>query len=170
VIVVVLGGTRSGKSELGERVAARLGEPVTVIVPARPGDDADLAARVQAHRDRRPASWATVECGPDLPAALAATRGTALVDSLGTWLAARPDLPADPAPLLDALDARTDPTVVVTEEVGLAVHPPTEAGRRFADALGALNRAVADRADRVLLTVAGRVAVLTDPDHVLTEL
>jgi nicotinate-nucleotide--dimethylbenzimidazole phosphoribosyltransferase len=50
--------------------------------------------------------------------------------------------------------------VVVSEEVGLGVHAPSEAGRRFADVLGTLNRAVADVADRVLLVVAGRVLPL----------
>jgi nicotinate-nucleotide--dimethylbenzimidazole phosphoribosyltransferase len=50
----------------------------------------------------------------------------------------------------------------VSEEVGLGVHAPTEVGRRFADALGELNRAVADVADRALLVVAGRVLPL-DP-------
>jgi adenosyl cobinamide kinase/adenosyl cobinamide phosphate guanylyltransferase len=44
--------------------------------------------------------------------------------------------------------------------VGLGVHTPTEAGRRFADALGEINRAVADMADEVLLVVAGRVLPL----------
>ena len=53
--------------------------------------------------------------------------------------------------------------MVVSEEVGLGVHPPTEVGRRFADALGSLNRAVADVADRVLLVVAGRVLPLDRP-------
>jgi adenosyl cobinamide kinase/adenosyl cobinamide phosphate guanylyltransferase len=163
VIVVVVGGTRSGKSELGETIAARLGEPVTVVVPAAP-DDPDFAARVAAHQARRPPSWTTLECGPDLPAALAGVHGTALVDSLGSWVARCPDLDADPAPLLDTLRTRPDPTVLVTEEVGLSVHPTTETGRRFTDALGALNRAVAAVADDVWLCVAGRVTRLDRPD------
>jgi adenosylcobinamide kinase/adenosylcobinamide-phosphate guanylyltransferase len=57
--------------------------------------------------------------------------------------------------------------VLVTEEVGLAVHPATEAGRRFTDALGALNAAVADVADDVWLCVAGRVTRLERPDAAL---
>jgi len=166
VIVVVVGGTRSGKSELGETIAARLGEPVTVVVPAEP-DDADFAARVAAHQARRPPSWTTLECGADLPGALTGTRGTVLVDSLGSWLARRPDFDADPAVLVEVLRARPDPTVLVTEEVGLAVHPPTEAGRRFTDRLGALNAAVAAAADDAWLCVAGRVTRLERPDAAL---
>ena len=163
MIVVVLGGIRSGKSELAERIAAGLGEPVTVVVPARP-EDPDFAARVRVHQARRPPSWTTLECGPDLPAALASVRGTALVDSLGSWVAAAPDFDADPDPLVDAVQRRERSTVLVSEEVGLSVHPPTELGRRFADALGTLNTAVAAIADRVLLCVAGRVVPLDTLD------
>ncbi len=155
MITLVIGGTRSGKSEVAEGIAARLGEPVTVIVPADAVDD-EHAARIAVHRGRRPASWLTVECGPELVGALDAAEGTALVDSLGTWLSVSADLDVGVDELIGALQRRAAPTVVVTEEVGLAVHPPTDVGRRFVDALGALNTAVARVADDVRLVVAGR--------------
>jgi adenosyl cobinamide kinase/adenosyl cobinamide phosphate guanylyltransferase len=166
VISLVVGGTRSGKSEVAEQLAARFGEPVTVIVPAL-ATDADFAARIAGHRDRRPASWETVECGSKLVAAVGNATGTLLVDSLGTWVAGAPDFVVDGAGLVTALCTRTAPTVVVTEEVGLAVHPPTEVGRRFTDALGALNVAVAAVADDAVLVVAGRVLRLQSPGSVL---
>ncbi len=165
MIVLVIGGTRSGKSAVAERLAARTGDPVTVLAPTSPGDDADLAARVRAHQARRPATWRTCECGAALPAALDAVTGSALVDSLGAWVATSPDLTVDVPGLLAALHRRPALTVVVTEEVGLSVHPATEAGRRFADVLGQLNRAVADAADQTLLVVAGRVLSLAAPDE-----
>jgi len=52
---------------------------------------------------------------------------------------------------------------VVSEEVGLGVHPATEDGRRFRDALGELNQSVAAVADEVLLVVAGRTLRLDPP-------
>jgi adenosylcobinamide kinase / adenosylcobinamide-phosphate guanylyltransferase len=156
VIVLVVGGTRSGKSAAAERIAARLGEPVTVIVPAT-AVDPDHAARIAAHRARRLPSWTTVECGPELVAALDAATGTVLVDSLGTWVTTSSELEVDGQALIAALDRREAPTVIVSEEVGLSVHPPTELGRRFVDALGALNAEVASRADDVRLVVAGRM-------------
>lgn len=163
MITLVLGGTRSGKSDVAETLVAAAPGPVTYVATGR-RTDADMAARIAAHRARRPASWTTVEAGSDLPAALAGRAGSVLVDSLGTWVAAHPDLAPDTAALCAALRAReTDgggDTVVVSEEVGLGVHAPTDVGRRFADALGALNRAVADEADRVFLVVAGRVLPL----------
>ena len=156
MIALVLGGARSGKSGHAEHVAASLPEPVTYLATARVDGDADLAARVARHRARRPASWTTVESGPDLPAVLRATTGTVLLDALGPWLAAAHDLAVDAGVLCDALTTRAGDTVVVSEEVGLGVHPATAAGRRFRDALGELNQAVAAVADEVVLVVAGR--------------
>ncbi len=165
MIVLVLGGTRSGKSELAERLVARFGERVTYVAPcAPPGDDHDFADRIARHRARRPSTWHTVECGVALPDTLRATTGPVLVDSLGTWLAGAPDLRVDVAGLVDALAARAEPTVLVGEEVGLSVHAPTPIGREFTDRVGELNAAVAALADEVLLVVAGRVLPLQSSD------
>ena len=163
MITLVLGGTRSGKSEVAETLVAGGPGPVTYVATGQATDDA-MAARIAAHRTRRPPDWATVEAGPDLPAVLARLAGPVLVDSLGTWVAGHADLAPDTARLCAALRSRaaggTGDTVVVSEEVGLGVHATTDVGRRFADALGTLNRAVADEADRVYLVVAGRVLPL----------
>lgn len=168
MITLVLGGTRSGKSEVAERIAGNApdGDPVTYVATARldPGD-ADHAARIDRHRIRRPVSWYTVEC-PDpavLPGVLRDLRGTVLLDSLGTWLTGHPDLDADTAALVAALADRDGDTVVVSEEVGLAPHAPTELGRRFADQLGLVNQAVAAVADRAFLVVGGRALELLPP-------
>jgi adenosyl cobinamide kinase/adenosyl cobinamide phosphate guanylyltransferase len=158
VIVLVLGGTRSGKSAAAEALAGRLEPPVTYVATgwATP-EDPGMLARIEAHRAARPASWVTVEAGGDLLGALHRyPAGTMLVDALGTWVAAQPDLAVDGDALLAALRARTGTTVVVSEEVGLAVHPTTELGRRFVDVMGTLNQAVAGVADEVHLVVAGR--------------
>ncbi len=66
----------------------------------------------------------------------------------------------DTAGLCGALTERLGDTVVVSDEVGLGVHPTSEAGRRFRDALGLVNQAVAACADKVLLVIAGRVVPL----------
>jgi len=86
-----------------------------------------------------------------------------LVDTLGTWVAAHADLRPDVHRLLAALLARRGDTVIVSDEVGLGVHPSTEVGRRFRDVLGDVNTAVADAAGEVLLVVAGRVLPLVRP-------
>lgn len=206
MLTLVLGGARSGKSEIAERLAAASGGPVAYVATMR-ADDASLAERIAAHRARRPAAWRTVESGEDLPGALDGLAGTVLIDSLGPWVAARlepaadtdsagpdaavstdagPDADAanavgrdagvgpdaagaanrtkdDAAALCAALARRIYDTIVVSEEVGLGVIPSTAIGGAFRDALGTVNRAVAEVADRVLLVVAGKVLTLTDP-------
>lgn len=165
-VTLVVGGTRSGKSAVAERLVAASGLAVTYVATGTRGDgDADWRARVEAHRARRPFDWETreVPADGDLVAVLGSVRGAALVDSLGTWLAGLPEMSCLPEKLCDTLRQRSSrgiPTVLVSEEVGLGVHPPTELGRRFADALGALNQAVGAVSDRVLLVVAGRVLEL----------
>lgn len=165
MITLVLGGARSGKSEVAERLLARRGERLVYLATGEV-TDADMAARIERHRSRRDDRWTTIESGSDEDAVLAAlrtTREALLLESLGTWLAGTPSMTIDVEALLGALAAREAPTVLVSEEVGLGVHPPSEAGRRFRDALGDLNRAVADVADEVVLVVAGRVLDLRPP-------
>ena len=70
MIVLVLGGARSGKSAYAERRAASFPEPVSYVATACVDGDADLAARVDQHRARRPESWTTIEAGPDVPRVL----------------------------------------------------------------------------------------------------
>jgi len=165
-ITLVLGGARSGKSAVAERLVASAAgdDPVAYLATGPvpdPAADPSWAARVAAHRTRRPAAWRTIEVGDgQLGPALLAAEETVLVDSLGTWLAGLAGFGPDAsAELLAALEARRTSgrtSVVVSEEVGLGVHPSTALGGAFRDALGELNQAVAGAADDVLLVVAGR--------------
>ena len=164
-VTLVLGGTRSGKSTVAEQLATELasrgGGTVTYVATASVTDE-EMARRVAAHQARRPAAWSTVELASstELPAVLAHLDGSVLVDSLGTWVASAADLDVDAQALVHALQVRSGSTVLVSEEVGLAVHPATAVGRAFVDALGDLNQAVATVAQRVLLVVAGRTLEL----------
>ncbi|MGH3713460.1 MAG: bifunctional adenosylcobinamide kinase/adenosylcobinamide-phosphate guanylyltransferase [Micromonosporaceae bacterium] len=163
---LVLGGIRSGKSAYAERLltgATRVSYLATAV--ERPGD-AEWAARLDAHRMRRPAGWRTRECGekPQLLPQLVGEAGageTLLVDDLGGWVTAVLDAAAwqggvDTGELTAALrDSRGD-VVLVSPEVGLTIVPDNAAARMFADALGTVNQAVAEVCDRVALVVAGQ--------------
>lgn len=161
MITLITGGARSGKSTLAEKLARERAESVSYFATAELVD-ADMEERVRLHQVRRPPHWLTHEVGSDLPAALVGCTGLAIVECLGTWLARYPDFTADTDSLVAALVSRPGDTIVVTNEVGMGVHPYTEVGRRFRDALGNINRSVAEVADEVLLVVAGRVLRL-DP-------
>ena len=165
MITLFVGGARSGKSAIAERFTSTLGPTVTYVAtwtaPAGQPVDPAMQARIAAHQARRPHGWALEEVGSDLPAVLSRLDGTVLVDSLGTWVAGVPDFAVDTAGLCRALAARRGDTVVVSEEVGLGVHPSTSVGREFRDALGRVNEAVADVAEDVWLVVAGRTLPLS---------
>ncbi|MBB5629127.1 bifunctional adenosylcobinamide kinase/adenosylcobinamide-phosphate guanylyltransferase [Sphaerisporangium krabiense] len=184
--VLVLGGARSGKSEEAE--TRLIAEPDVTYVATGPTGrlDEDWLARVRAHRDRRPPYWATIET-TELEALLRSESGPLLIDGIGTWLAAVFDAcgawddPAHDRPrgrkpgrfgtALDAVAARCEElvaawrrtraqVVAVSDEVGLSVVPATAAGRVFRDALGRLNRGLAEESEEALLVVAGRVLPL----------
>ena len=161
MITMVLGGASSGKSVVAERLVARHPKPVTYVATGLATDE-EMAARIRVHQARRPAWWRLVEVnGPELVSAVASLTGTVLLDSLGTWMASLYPSAIDDAGLLcGALMCRDGDTVLVSDEVGLGVHPATELGRHFRDDLGRLNTAIADVADEVLLVVAGRILPL----------
>ena len=165
---LVLGGIRSGKSRWAEAVIAEglaAGDTVSYIATASSlADDPDWDQRLAAHRDRRPPWWHTVETADVATQLRSVPQAPALVDDLGNWLTAALDrrgwdggsIDADVADLVDAVQTFPSPLVLVTPEVGLTVVPPTAAGRRFADELGALNQRLADHCERVAIVVAGQ--------------
>ncbi|MHB8329753.1 MAG: bifunctional adenosylcobinamide kinase/adenosylcobinamide-phosphate guanylyltransferase [Acidimicrobiales bacterium] len=164
MITLVLGGARSGKSVVAERITAGLPAPVVYVATVEVGDDAELAARVAEHRRRRPTSWRTVDAGDDVAGLLGSLAGTVLLDALGPLVAASASMSVDGNALCRALVERAGDTVVVSEEVGMGVHPSSESGRRFRDGLGSLNQSVAAVADDVLVVIAGRVLRLDAPE------
>jgi adenosylcobinamide kinase/adenosylcobinamide-phosphate guanylyltransferase len=176
VKVLVTGGARSGKSRHAELLLADRPQ-VTYVAPGpttAEDPDPDWAARIAAHRARRPSSWETLETR-DLPGALMGGTDPTLVDCLGTWLTGELDARAlwsAPTDEITAVvDHLTDETVaalrschrdvvLVTNEVGLGVVPEHRSGRVFRDQLGRVNQRVAAACDEVHLVVAGRVLVL----------
>jgi adenosylcobinamide kinase/adenosylcobinamide-phosphate guanylyltransferase len=167
--VLVTGGVRSGKSTHAEALLADRPR-VRYVAPGPEYDDADWAARIAAHRERRPASWTTLETH-DLAEALQ-TDESVLVDCLGTWLTAVVDeagLWEAPASVVTdlveekvtaAISVLGEDVVLVTNEVGLGVVPEHRSGRLFRDLLGTVNQRFGAACDEVHLVMAGRVLKL----------
>jgi adenosyl cobinamide kinase/adenosyl cobinamide phosphate guanylyltransferase len=175
MLTFLVGGARSGKSTLAVEIGLRHSGPVVFLATAEAFDD-DLRTRIARHRAERP-DWPTVEVPVELAAAVhdAPAESLVIVDCLTVWLGnlfhhlpssqARSDAVTE---LVTVLGARTGPTVVVSNEVGLGLHPDTSLGREYRDDLGRLNQRVAAVAQRALLLVAGRALPLVDPLEVLT--
>jgi adenosyl cobinamide kinase/adenosyl cobinamide phosphate guanylyltransferase len=165
VVTLIVGGARSGKSSLAVEIGRRHGGAVIVVATAEPLDD-DMRERITRHRADRP-EWPVMEAPVRLADAVTAADPDALliVDCLTVWVAnemhhgSEPDVNAVAA----ALSRRAGPAVVVSNEVGLGVHPESELGRRYRDELGRANQAIAANADCTLLMVAGRAVRLDDP-------
>jgi adenosyl cobinamide kinase/adenosyl cobinamide phosphate guanylyltransferase len=166
-LTLVIGGARSGKSRYAESLITAL-PPPWIYAATGQGLDAEMAARIEAHRARRGAGWTTVEAPLDLAAVMTA-RGTApvLVDCLTLWLS---NLMMADAPMEQELDrfARAlakvaAPVVLVANEVGSGIVPDNALARRFRDLQGALNQRIAALADQVVLVVAGLPLSLKGP-------
>lgn len=173
MFTLLLGGARSGKSALAVELGRRHDGPVTFVATCPPFDG-DLGARIARHRAERP-GWPTVEEPLDVVGALERAAGSfVILDCLTLWvnnLLHRGDddaaVEAAAASAADAARAHGD-LVVITNEVGLGVHPETDLGRRYRDLLGRVNQTWAAAADTSLLLVAGRALRLDDPWSLLT--
>lgn len=172
---LVLGPARSGKSRWAEHLAAGSGLEVVYVAtgPTLP-DDADWQRRLDRHRSRRPPAWSTLEAGHpgDLCRELKALEHhqLALVDSLGSWVAAGLEL--DHAAwhglcdeLLDGVQALRCAVILVSEQTGWGVVPATAIGGLFRDRLGTIERRLVERAPLSWLVVAGRAINLTALGH-----
>ncbi|MBX9755722.1 MAG: bifunctional adenosylcobinamide kinase/adenosylcobinamide-phosphate guanylyltransferase [Pseudomonadaceae bacterium] len=160
---LILGGARSGKSRLAEKLAADSGLAVTYIATSQ-ALDGEMSARIRQHRERRPAEWALIEEPIALAQVLqqqARIDRCLLVDCLTLWLTnllmleddAR--LIAEREALLDCLAELPGRIILVSNETGLGVVPMGELTRRYVDEAGWLHQAIAERCQRVIFTVAG---------------
>ena len=165
---LVLGGARSGKSRWAERLVEDAAAGGTYCATAAAGD-AEMAARIAAHRARRGPFWRTIE----EPLAIAAVIGAEaaqdrplLIDCLTLWLSnlmlAGRSVDGEIAALVAALRLAAGPVVLVANEVGLGLVPATPLGRRFRDAAGLLNQEIAAHAERVVFIAAGLPLVLKE--------
>jgi adenosylcobinamide kinase/adenosylcobinamide-phosphate guanylyltransferase len=163
-IELITGPARCGKSRWAEHRAAASGLTVHYLAtgPHLP-DDPAWQERLRLHRLRRPSDWLCQEVGIGLPAALKdlTCRDIALVDSLGTWVSAGLDLDRQGwlehcAWLQASLLSTACRVLLVSEQVGWGVVPPTAMGGLFRDRLGSLEDQLTPHCQHLWLVVAGR--------------
>jgi adenosylcobinamide kinase/adenosylcobinamide-phosphate guanylyltransferase len=159
---LITGGARSGKSAHAEALALQSGLPTTYIATARAGD-AEMRARIDQHRRRRPPHWRTVECPVELAGALekhSTIASCVIVDCLTLWLVnfEHPQAPRDQ--FVQAVRAVPGLVLIVTNELGSGVVPLGETTRAFVDEHGITNQRVAAVCERVTLMVCGLPTVV----------
>jgi len=163
-ITLVLGGVRSGKSRLAQRIA-EASERVTFVATAERRDDAEMIAKIDRHRADRPSAWKTIEEPLELARVIREVDGACqvlLIDCLTLFAANLLEACGDDAGQIEArieefvtaLRSASCAVVLVSNEVGSGVVPAYAAGRQFRDLVGELNQRVAAVADTVVLMVA----------------
>jgi adenosylcobinamide kinase / adenosylcobinamide-phosphate guanylyltransferase len=168
MLVLLLGGARSGKSSFALRLAADPGAPV-VFVATGEARDGEMHERIARHQDERPAGWETVEEPLALIHALEAAppESTVVVDCLSLWIAnllerGDEDIEQQAAAAAAFAAGRGGRTIAVSNEVGLGVVPATPLGRAYRDVLGRVNAIWADAAEEAYFVVAGKALRLAD--------
>lgn len=174
-LTVLIGGARSGKSELAVRLAARNGTPVVFVATAEALDD-EMAGRIARHQQKRDPAWGLVEEPLEVERALreAAEGACVVVDCLTLWVAnlmgagvSDDGVEARARAAMSVACGRPGPTIVVSNEVGSGIVPADPATRRYRDLLGRVNALWARAADRPLLVAAGHVVPLQRIDELV---
>jgi adenosylcobinamide kinase/adenosylcobinamide-phosphate guanylyltransferase len=160
-VTLILGGARSGKSTLGEKIIAASGLDLVYIATSQIHDD-EMRARIDHHQSRRGTEWATVEEPYDLERAITreARPGRAvLVDCLTLWVTnlmmAEADIAARSGSLRATIETLESPVVLISNEVGLGIVPDNKMARDFRDHAGRLHQDIAAAADTVYFVAAG---------------
>lgn len=174
-MTLVLGGTRSGKSQYAEQIAAGFGEKILYIATAEvwPGAGS-MEYRVRKHRERRPKNWLTLECPRHVADAVGKSGLLAQVDGVilecvtlltsNTLYAQENPMDYEPfqEALLKEIKALTElipqspvPWVLVSSETGMGISQADAETRHYCDGLGIANQLLAKSADEVYFMVAG---------------
>lgn len=175
-LVMLIGGARSGKSDLALRLAGAQQAPVVFVATGEAGDS-EMAARIEQHRRERPPTWQTIEEPLELHDTLATVdeQSCVVIDCLTLWAAnALERLGPEKAEMQAAAAAtcagsRSGLTIAVSNEVGLGLVPDNPLGRSYRDLLGRVNALWARHAEHAYLLVAGRALQLTTT-HAMSEL
>jgi len=166
---LVLGGARSGKSRYAEEQVEAYEKGLYLATAEALSDDAEMAARITKHQDRRGDVWKTIEEPLEIAniiSSQSAADRPILVDCLTLWLSnlmfAKRDTDAATAELIAALEKSTAPVVLVSNEVGLGIVPENALAREFRDKAGIMNQVVAAACDRVVFMAAGLPLIMKD--------
>jgi len=169
-LILILGGARSGKSSLAEKVAWQLGADDVLYVATAEARDEEMQERIHKHRLQRPSTWRTLEKPLQVASAIEANQSGAdvvLLDCMTILVsnivlqaeqqgADAEEMVKEEVEALIATIARSSATwIIVSNEVGMGLVPAYPLGRIYRDALGRANQRLAAAADHVWFLVAG---------------
>ncbi|MBL7972476.1 MAG: bifunctional adenosylcobinamide kinase/adenosylcobinamide-phosphate guanylyltransferase [Prolixibacteraceae bacterium] len=160
-ITFITGGARSGKSSFAQRMAEEQSENPIYLATARVWDD-DFRQRIKRHQNDRGPHWINIEQEKEL-SACEVDGQTVLLDCITLWLTniffdnqfdADRSL-GEAKPEWNRFVQKEMNLIVVSNELGMGVHPAEESARKFADLQGWMNQYIARQASEVFLMVSG---------------
>ncbi|MBO66833.1 MAG: bifunctional adenosylcobinamide kinase/adenosylcobinamide-phosphate guanylyltransferase [Acidiferrobacteraceae bacterium] len=163
MMTLILGGVRSGKTRLAEKIATETGLPVVYLATANAGD-IEMSYRINKHKERRDSNWLTIEEEINLASAIQeySVKGNAvIVDCLTLWMTnlllqlTDRDIKSQQARLIETLRTLESPVFIVSNETNLGIIPIDALSRRFCDEIGVLHQQLGQIADEVIFMVAG---------------
>jgi len=172
--ILVIGGVRSGKSGFAQELALEQGEPVLFVATATAGDE-EMAQRIEQHQRARPATWSTLEITTHIGSQIPGKIGKAqlvIVDCIALLVGnifskyshqeeqidaslLEQEVTAEISELIDCINRIDAGFIIVTNEVGTGLVPPSKVARLYRDLLGKANQRLAEVSDEVYLMVAG---------------
>ncbi|MCD6575489.1 bifunctional adenosylcobinamide kinase/adenosylcobinamide-phosphate guanylyltransferase [Candidatus Aerophobetes bacterium] len=173
-LILVTGGARSGKSKFATELALNFSSPVTFIATAPYYEDLEMKERIDLHRKSRPSHWQTIEEQEDVASILLKINSpqkvvivdclTLLISNLLLKKRGEKKILAQVEAIANAGRKFNKATIIVSNEVGWGVVPPTKLGRKFRDIAGMANQIVARESNQVWLLVCGIPCRLKDND------
>ena len=169
-LVLVGGGSRSGKSTYALTLARALTAPRAFVATAQPYDD-EMRERIAHHQLERANEFATIEEPFDLAAVikrLEATHPVIIIDCLTLWLTnlllqQEASLNVHTTAFLQAASVSNATVIAVTNEVGCGIVPDNALSRKFRDLQGRLNQETARAAREVYWMVFGCAMKVKQP-------
>jgi len=160
-IIFITGGERSGKSSFAQQMAERLSPHPIYLATARVWDN-DFAKRIERHKSERDDRWETIEEEKMLSRHSLAGK-VVMLDCVTLWLTnLYTDCQFDyAASFEEAKDewmrfvAQDFTLIVVTNEIGMSLHAPSDSARKFVELQGRMNQFIAAMAHEAYLMVSG---------------
>lgn len=169
-LILITGGSRSGKSTHGQKIAENIGSFRTYIATC-PVVDEEMDERIRKHKEsRQVASWETIEETLWLADALKRAKESSviLVDCLTLWVnnlmyeaqkreerITEDDITRHCANLFEACKEIEGVVIFITNEVGMGIVPGDPSSRLFRDLAGRCNQIIANQADAVIFMISG---------------
>ena len=162
MIYLITGGERSGKSSYAETTAKEMTPKPMYVATARKWDG-DFQKRIDRHQKDRDERWVNIEKEKFL-SEINFSDKVAVIDCVTLWLTnffvdTKNDIELSLAQAKEEFDKlinQPDTTIIIiTNEIGMGVHPSTEIGRKFTELQGWMNQYIAKNANKVILMVSG---------------